>query len=67
MLPEVIAARLFPRTRWENNLTAYRMLCSAGAVLNLFMMMMANMVGFAVGVEGLKLIMIGIFHDWSGE
>lgn len=30
------------------------------------MMMMANMVGFAVGTDGLKSIIAGIFRDWSG-
>ncbi|KAL5314528.1 hypothetical protein ACEPPN_017168 [Leptodophora sp. 'Broadleaf-Isolate-01'] len=66
MLPEVIAGMLFPRKRWENNLTAYRVLCGVGVVGNLLMMMMANLVGFAVGVEGLKSIISGIFKDASG-
>jgi hypothetical protein len=30
------------------------------------MMMMANLVGFAVGVDGLKSIIAGIFRDYSG-
>ena len=29
-------------------------LCAAGAVMNIFMMMAANLVGFAVGLDGLK-------------
>ncbi|CZS98819.1 related to glycerol transporter [Rhynchosporium agropyri] len=66
MLPEVIAGMLFPRKRWENNLTAYRVICGFGVVGNLLMMMMANLVGFAVGVEGLKSIIYGIFKDYSG-
>lgn len=66
MLPEVIAGMLFPRRRWENNLTAYRVLCGFGTVGNLLMMMMANLVGFAVGVEGLKSIISGIFRDFTG-
>jgi D-alanyl-lipoteichoic acid acyltransferase DltB (MBOAT superfamily) len=66
MMPEVIAGWLFPRRRWENNLTAYRVLCGVGVVANLMMMMMANLVGFAVGVDGLKSIIAGIFRDYSG-
>lgn len=66
MLPEVIAGQLFPRKRWEKNLTAWRWLCCIGGVGNLLMMMIANMVGFAVGVDGLKSIVAGIFRDWSG-
>jgi D-alanyl-lipoteichoic acid acyltransferase DltB (MBOAT superfamily) len=66
MMPEVIAGWLFPRRRWENNLTAYRVLCGVGVVGNLMMMMIANLVGFAVGVDGLKSIIAGIFKDYSG-
>lgn len=66
MLPEVIAGMLFPRKKWENNLTAYRVLCGFGAVGNLMLMMIANLVGFAVGVDGLKSIIHGIFKDYSG-
>lgn len=67
MMPEIIAGILFPRKRWENNLTAYRVLCGFGVVGNLMMMMMANLVGFAVGVDGLKSIIHGIFRDYSGK
>ncbi|KAJ5037514.1 uncharacterized protein L3040_007688 [Drepanopeziza brunnea f. sp. 'multigermtubi'] len=66
MMPEVILGMIFPRRRWENNLTAYRVLCGFGVVGNLMMMMMANLVGFAVGVDGLKSIIAGIFRDFSG-
>ncbi|RDL33305.1 uncharacterized protein BP5553_08744 [Venustampulla echinocandica] len=66
MMPEVIAGYLFPRKRWENNPTAYRVLCGIGTVGNLVMMVTANLVGFAVGVDGLKSIISGIFKDYSG-
>jgi D-alanyl-lipoteichoic acid acyltransferase DltB (MBOAT superfamily) len=66
MMPEVIAGILFPRKKWENNLTAYRVLCGIGVVGNLMMMMAGNLVGFAVGVDGLKSIVSGIFSDYSG-
>lgn len=67
MMPEVIARILFPRRKWEGNLTAYRVICGIGTVGNLMMMMMANLVGFAVGVDGLKSIIAGIFRDFSGK
>lgn len=67
MLPEILAGMLFPRKRWLNHLTAYRCLCGIGVVGNLMMMMMANLVGFAVGVDGLKSIISGIFKDYSGD
>ncbi len=66
MLPEVILKMIFPRRKWENNLTGYRVLCGIGSVGNLMMMMMANLVGFAVGVDGLKSIIRGIFQDYNG-
>ncbi|KAG9246519.1 glycerol:H+ symporter-like protein [Calycina marina] len=66
MMPEIVAGLLFPRRKWENNLFAYRVLCGIGVLGNLMLMMMANLVGFAVGVDGLKSIIHGIFKDWSG-
>lgn len=66
MMPEVIAGYIFPPRKWENHKDAYRVLCGAGAVGNLMMMMIANLVGFAVGVDGLKSIIYGIFKDYSG-
>jgi D-alanyl-lipoteichoic acid acyltransferase DltB (MBOAT superfamily) len=66
MMPEIIAGYLFPRRNWEKNLTAYRLLCGVGAVGNVMMMMTANLVGFAVGVDGLKSIIYGIFKDHTG-
>jgi D-alanyl-lipoteichoic acid acyltransferase DltB (MBOAT superfamily) len=66
MMPEVLASYIFPRKKWENSLTAYRVLCGVGVIGNLMMMLMANLVGFAVGVDGLKSIISGIFRDIDG-
>ncbi|KAI0410079.1 MBOAT, membrane-bound O-acyltransferase family-domain-containing protein [Xylaria palmicola] len=66
MLPEMAAGSLFPRRRWEARPTAYRMLCCLGAVVNVLMMMTANLVGFAFGVDGLRAILAGIFGHFSG-
>lgn len=66
MIPEWTAAYLFPKRRWESRPTEYRMLCCVGAVANVLMMMAANLVGFAVGLDGLQSIIAGILHDWSG-
>ncbi|KAK4043711.1 MBOAT, membrane-bound O-acyltransferase family-domain-containing protein [Parachaetomium inaequale] len=65
-LPEIAAGMLFPRRKWESRPTAYRMLCCLGGVGNVLMMMSANLVGFAVGLEGLESIVRGIFRDYSG-
>ncbi|ODA79503.1 hypothetical protein RJ55_05096 [Drechmeria coniospora] len=66
MMPEWIAAYLFPKRKWESRPTEYRMLCCVGAVVNVLMMMAANLVGFAVGLDGLESIVKGILHDFSG-
>ncbi|KAK4141832.1 MBOAT, membrane-bound O-acyltransferase family-domain-containing protein [Dichotomopilus funicola] len=65
-LPEIAATRLFPRRKWEGRPTAYRMLCCVGGVGNVLMMVSANLVGFAVGLDGLESIVRGIFRDYSG-
>ncbi|UKZ65499.1 uncharacterized protein TrAtP1_006698 [Trichoderma atroviride] len=66
MVPEWTAAYLFPKRKWENRPTEYRMLCCVGAVGNVLMMISANLVGFAVGLDGLRSILSSILHDWSG-
>ncbi|EFY96438.1 Membrane bound O-acyl transferase, MBOAT [Metarhizium robertsii ARSEF 23] len=66
MVPEWTAAFLFPKRKWESRPTEYRMLCCVGAVANVLMMMAANLVGFAVGLDGLQSIVAGILHEWSG-
>ncbi|KAL2021404.1 hypothetical protein VTK56DRAFT_7157 [Thermocarpiscus australiensis] len=65
-LPEIAAGYLFPRRKWEARPTAYRMLCCVGGVGNVLMMITANLVGFAVGLDGLESIVRGIFRDYSG-
>jgi protein-cysteine N-palmitoyltransferase HHAT len=67
LIPEVVASLLFPRRKWESRPTQYRMICCVGAVFNVFMMISANLVGFAVGLDGLQSILAGIFQDWSGK
>jgi D-alanyl-lipoteichoic acid acyltransferase DltB (MBOAT superfamily) len=67
MVPEFTAMMLFPARKWETRPTAYRMLCCVGAVGNILMMMTANLVGFAVGLDGLQAILKGILHDFSGR
>ncbi|KAI5301013.1 glycerol transporter [Ascosphaera pollenicola] len=66
VLPEIIATMLFPPSRWKSSPTAYRMLCAVGAVANILMMMTANLVGFALGLDGLKGLVHGIIGSWAG-
>ena len=67
MLPEIAAMFLFPRRKWEGRPIVYRMLCCIGAVGNVLMMISANLVGFAVGFDGLQTIIKGVLSDYSGE
>lgn len=66
VLPEVLATLLFPPHKWRSRPTAYRVLCGVGAVGNILMMMMANLVGFAVGLDGLQGLLAGIMGSYSG-
>ncbi|KAL2891498.1 Glycerol uptake protein 1 [Ceratocystis lukuohia] len=66
MLPEMIATFLFPRKKWMDRPETYRRICAMGAVLNVIMMIMANLVGFAVGLDGLTSLIKGIFQDSQG-
>jgi len=66
VLPEVLATIAFPRSKWKNQPTAYRVICGVGAVFNIMMMMAANLVGFAVGLDGLKGLVNGMLSSAAG-
>ncbi|PYH46539.1 putative glycerol:H+ symporter (Gup1) [Aspergillus saccharolyticus JOP 1030-1] len=66
VLPEVIGSLLFPASRWRSRPTAYRMITGVGAVANVLMMMVANLVGFALGIDGLKGLLASILGSWAG-
>jgi D-alanyl-lipoteichoic acid acyltransferase DltB (MBOAT superfamily) len=67
VLPEIIATLLFPAKNYKNRPNTYRWLCGLGAVFNILMMMVANLVGFAVGIDGLKGLVTGIVGDLGGR
>lgn len=66
VLPEIIASAMFPEKKWKDNPDAYRWLCGVGAVGEILMLMAANLVGFSLGVDGLKELVAGIFGTYSG-
>lgn len=66
VLPEVLATMAFPASRWKSRPNTYRVLCGIGAVINILMMMAANLVGFVVGVDGLMGLVHGIIGSWQG-
>lgn len=66
VLPEVIGSLLFPASKWRSRPTAYRIICGIGGVGNVLLMIIANLVGFALGLDGLKGLVAGIFDSWMG-
>ena len=63
LLPEMIMTAIAKPLRGK---PIFRILCGAGAVVNILMMMAANLVGFCVGVEGLKDMIHQLFGSASG-
>ena len=66
ILPEVFATLAFPQRRWKDRPTSYRLIRGLGAVGNILMMMIANLVGFALGLDGLQGLLHGIVGSFSG-
>lgn len=44
----------------------YRHVCAIGAVINMIMMVAANLVGFVVGIEGVRFLFSQLFGTWEG-
>ncbi|KAG1442916.1 hypothetical protein G6F56_010868 [Rhizopus delemar] len=65
LLPEIIASRIFSEKKYGNK-PYYRYLCGLGAVGNILMMMIANLVGFSVGLDGVVDMLKGIFATTHG-
>lgn len=67
LLPEIVCTMLlFPRRKYKEHPETYRMLSGVGAVGNILMMMAANLVGFALGLDGLQQMVNGIVSGWQG-
>lgn len=66
VLPEVLATLAFPARNYRTRPGLYRVICGVGAVGNILMMMVANLVGFAIGVDGLKGLLGGIVGSGAG-
>ncbi|KAF9113358.1 glycerol transporter [Mortierella sp. AM989] len=65
ILPEIIAGRIFSKKKW-GSWPHYRHLCAAGAVGNIMLMMIANLVGFCIGLGGVKLMLYDLFSTAQG-
>ncbi|KAK0460900.1 MBOAT, membrane-bound O-acyltransferase family-domain-containing protein [Desarmillaria tabescens] len=53
LIPEVVAGWVFSTGKFGDR-PWYRHLCALGAVLNILMMMAANLVGFVIGTDGVR-------------
>ncbi|KAF1920522.1 glycerol:H+ symporter [Ampelomyces quisqualis] len=67
VLPEILAAYVFPARTWRHRPDAYRWLCGVGAVGEILMLMTANLVGFALGLDGLDGLVKSILGTWEGQ
>lgn len=45
----------------------YRHICAVGGVVNGLMMVTANLVGFVIGVDGIKYLIHQLIDSWDGE
>ncbi|EGN99369.1 hypothetical protein SERLA73DRAFT_90723 [Serpula lacrymans var. lacrymans S7.3] len=65
ILPELFASFLFPVSKYGQNWW-YRHVCAAGGVLNILMMVSANLVGFVIGTDGMLYMVKKIFGSLEG-
>jgi D-alanyl-lipoteichoic acid acyltransferase DltB (MBOAT superfamily) len=66
VVPEILATLAFPAKRWRDRPNQYRIICGIGAIGNILMMMTANLVGYALGIDGLKGLIHGIIGSAAG-
>lgn len=67
IIPEVVATRLFCGPKIRAFLGDWHLhICAIGAVGNIFMMMTANLIGFAVGLDGM-IEMFGQLFKLDGK
>lgn len=65
ILPEIICRQFFTEKQY-GDLWWFRHLCAAGGVVNVLMMMTANLVGFAIGTDGMAYMWQQLLADWDG-
>ncbi|WWC91046.1 uncharacterized protein L201_005986 [Kwoniella dendrophila CBS 6074] len=65
ILPELIARKTFSAKKYGQNWW-YRHLCAIGGVINVLLMMSANLVGFVLGLDGMKVLLIELTFTYSG-
>lgn len=63
LLPEIFLSHYFQmyRNRWW-----YRHVCALGGIVNIYMMMIANLFGFCLGSDGTKMLLHDTFMTFAG-
>ncbi|KAI5784840.1 glycerol uptake protein 1 [Pyronema domesticum] len=64
VIPEIVGHKI--ARRWQSNVTFARHMAALGGVANVLMMMAANLVGFAIGLDGLRTMVDGVFGSYGG-
>lgn len=65
ILPEIAARYLFTEKVYGEKWW-YRHVCAVGGVLEILMMMTANLVGFVIGTEGVSYLLGRLVSGWEG-
>ncbi|KAJ7094446.1 MBOAT, membrane-bound O-acyltransferase family-domain-containing protein [Mycena belliarum] len=65
VVPELAARYVLPESKYGHELW-YRHACAVGAVLNILMLMTANLVGFVVGIDGMSFFVEQLFGTTEG-
>ncbi|WWC72931.1 uncharacterized protein I206_106895 [Kwoniella pini CBS 10737] len=65
ILPELIARKVFTRKSYGKNWW-HRHVCAIGGVINILLMMSANLVGFVLGLDGMKTLLNELTTTISG-
>ncbi|SCV73305.1 BQ2448_7231 [Microbotryum intermedium] len=65
VVPEMVGMKLLPAHKYSHQ-KWYRHICALGGVLNVHMMMTANLIGFAIGTEGMKYMWSRMVESWQG-
>ncbi|KAF9048876.1 MBOAT, membrane-bound O-acyltransferase family-domain-containing protein [Panaeolus papilionaceus] len=65
VIPELAATYLLPKSKY-GKFPWYRHACAIGGVLNVLMMIGANLVGFVVGTDGVAFFFGELFGTWAG-
>ncbi|GAA5876653.1 hypothetical protein JCM8547_005765 [Rhodosporidiobolus lusitaniae] len=66
VMPEMVARKAVPGSKFSSR-PWFRPLAALGGVLNILLMMTANLVGFVVGIDGAKSLWGKMVGGWEGR